>query len=104
VSLDEVYTAGRAHLWDEFVTYNHDRLESYVPSLMKGLEAFHAATRSKSPVRFNSTKESWETIRPFVEDEKIGTYSKSSHVKYMEFARQKLDNFRISVLDASRSH
>lgn len=104
MSLDEVYTAGRAHLWDEFVTYNHDRFESYVPSLMKGLEAFHAATRSKSPVRFNSTKESWETIRPFVEDEKIGTYSKSSHVKYMEFARQKLDNFRISVLDASRSH
>ena len=103
MNLEKVYTAARAHLWDELLTYNHDRLESHAPSLIKGLEAFRAATRSKSPAHLRSEKKAWEITIPVVEDERIRIYSRTTHIKYIEFARQRLDNFRIAVLDASRS-
>lgn len=59
MSLNEEYAATRATLWDELVTCNHDRLERYVSSLIKGLNEIQVASHQKPSARSDLTKEAY---------------------------------------------
>lgn len=97
MSLDEAYAAARASLWDELVIHKHDRLGSYVPSLIKGFSAFQVASHQKPPARSRRTKEACYTRRPFIENEKIGIYSKETHPSTWTLPVERLDILKSSA-------